>query len=337
MVALLEFIEQIGSHGQLSVQVEDVKIQEFLQVHARILRAKDAGMRIKAQDLVLESGQSFFADEINFVDQDKIGQSDLFPGNLGFFELGRKLLSIDNGDDRIQPRVLLELRNVQERLRNRARIGHAGRFDEDIVELIAFQQLLDAFDQIFPNGAANAAVAQFDHIFGLRFNQFPVDSGFADFVDDHSEPVIGLLFQDIIKECGFPRTEEPGEDADSDHFVRHHRIKQKRAIQHGRIALKGNAKVALHQPAFLQRLESTVLGDRLERAGSELDRHEPINFGHPDSASLKVRRENPSGIGGHVLADATFFLGHTAPMDYMTLYGFGAGDTAFSRHFEFSW
>jgi hypothetical protein len=114
-------------------------------------------------------------------------------------------------------------------------------------------------------------------------------------------------------------------------------MKQKRAIRLGRIALKDNAKVGLHQPCLLQRLECTVFGDRLERAGSELDRQKAMKFGYPDPASFKVRREKPWSIGGHVLADATFFLCHTAPMDYVTLYRLGTGDAAFSRHCEFSW
>ena len=57
-----------------------------------------------------------------------------------------------------------------------------------------------------------------------------VDADLTNLVDNHPEPVIGLLFQDVIQQGRFACTEKPGEDADRDHFSWRHKKERKRAI-----------------------------------------------------------------------------------------------------------
>ena len=75
----------------------------------------------------------------------------------------------------------------------------------------------------------DTAVAEFHHIFGLGLDEFTVDADLADLVDNHSEPKIGLFFQDVIQQRRFACTEKPGEDADRDHFSRRHKKETKKS------------------------------------------------------------------------------------------------------------
>jgi hypothetical protein len=90
--------------------------------------------------------------------------------------------------------------------------------------------------------------------------------------------------------------------------------------------------VVLHQTGLLQCDESTVLGNCLQGAGCELNSHKAVKFRNPDPFGLQVGGEQSRGIGGYVLTDAAFLLGHTAPVDDVALARFGTCNTAFSRH-----
>ncbi len=103
-----------------------------------------------------------------------------------------------------------------------------------------------------------------------------------------------------------------------------------------RIALINSSKIVLHQTGLLQRLESAILGNCFQGAGRQLDSHKAIKFRNPDSFRLQIGGEQSRRIGGDVLTNAPFFLGHTAPVNDVTLRRFGACDAAFSSHNESS-
>jgi hypothetical protein len=97
-----------------------------------------------------------------------------------------------------------------------------------------------------------------------------------------------------------------------------------------------NANLALNQPCLLKCSESAVFRDCFECARRQFDSHEAVQLRHPDPAGLQVRGEKPWGVGGDMLTDAAFFLGQAAPVNNVTLYRFGACDTALSSHDEIS-
>jgi hypothetical protein len=103
-----------------------------------------------------------------------------------------------------------------------------------------------------------------------------------------------------------------------------------------RNALTNNPKIALNQTGLLQGLESTVLADGFQGTGTELYSHKTSKFRYPDPLRFQIRGEQSGCVGGDVLTNAPFFLGHPAPVNHVTLRRFGACDTAFSSHNEFS-
>ena len=97
-----------------------------------------------------------------------------------------------------------------------------------------------------------------------------------------------------------------------------------------------NANFALNQPSLFQCFESAVFSDCFKCARCQFNSHEAIQLRNPDSAGLQVWGEKSWSVGGDMLTHAAFFLGQAAPVNNVTLYRFGACDTAFSSHDEFS-
>ena len=55
-------------------------------------------------------------------------------------------------------------------------VGDAGGLDEDVVEAALFEQALDALHEVLAHGAADAAVAQFDHLILLILDKLAIDA-----------------------------------------------------------------------------------------------------------------------------------------------------------------
>jgi hypothetical protein len=133
-------------------------------------------------------------------------------------ELLLDLLRIHHGNDRIQAHVLLELRDVQERLGDRSRLRDAGGFDQQVVKAALLQEALHSLDQVGPNGAAHTAVAQLDHLIPLRLDERAIDANLPNFIDDHREFVAVILLEDEIEEGRLSGAEKAGENGNWNGF-----------------------------------------------------------------------------------------------------------------------
>lgn len=157
----------------------------------------------------------------------------MFTGGFGITHLGFDLFGIDHRDDRIHAHELLELGDIEESLGDRTGIGDAGGFDEKIIEAAFFEEILDAFDEVFANRAAEATVGHFeDFVFG-GLDEAPIDADFSDLVDDDSELIVVLLFEDVVEESGFSCAEEAGEDGYGYGFHRGIRLVWLRKLREG--------------------------------------------------------------------------------------------------------
>ena len=92
-------------------------------------------------------------------------------GALGLLlvEVLLNVLGVNQRDDAVEAEVLLDLVVDEEGLRDWCRIGHAGRLDDDTVELerargLALGELLEDDDQVLADGAADAAVHHLDNL-----------------------------------------------------------------------------------------------------------------------------------------------------------------------------
>ena len=154
-------------------------------------------------------------DEVGLVEQEKIGHGDLLARGLGLLHLLLDLLGIDHRDDRIEPHELLELRDIEEGLRDGPGIGDAGGLDEQIIEAALLEEILHALDQVLAHGAAEAAVVHLHDFLLLVFStSMPSMPILPTSLTMIGELVAVLLLEDVVEERGFSGAEEAGEDGD---------------------------------------------------------------------------------------------------------------------------
>ena len=97
--------------------------------------------------------------------------------------------------------------------------GQARGFDEDVIDRRAGRQ--NGFQgrlKIVGNGAANAAIGQFDDIFlgagvdAAALKDLAVDADIAKFIDDDGEAPAARMGQQITDQSGFPGAQKAGDD-----------------------------------------------------------------------------------------------------------------------------
>ncbi len=168
------------------------------------------------------SSSSAGDDQIDLVEQDDVGEGDLVLGFRRVLEPVRQPFGVGDGDDGVEPRVLLHVGVDEKGLRDRGGIGEAGGFDQNGVELaLAAHQALDDADEVAAHGAADAAVVHFENFFVGVHDEIVVDADFAEFIDDHREFLAVILGEDAVEQSGLARAEIAGEDGDGDFFVGH--------------------------------------------------------------------------------------------------------------------
>ena len=218
MMPRVQFVEKLRIDRELLIHVEGVHVEQLLEVHFRVVRAKHLRVRIQLSRLGFNAREVRLVHEVGLVEQEEIGHRDLLARRLGVGHLLFDLLHVHDGDDRVHPHELLERRDVQKRLRHRPRIGDARGFDEQVVEAALFQKVLHTLHQILPHRAAQAAVAHLQHFVLGAFDQRAIDADLADFIDDDGKLVAVLLLEDVVEQRGFPGAEKAGEDGDGDGF-----------------------------------------------------------------------------------------------------------------------
>lgn len=178
-------------------------------------------MRVQLADDALDFHELRLVHEVGLVHEDKVGHRDLLARGFLRLHLLLDLLGIHDGDDRVEHHDLLELRDVQECLRDRLRIRRAGGLDEDVVEAAALDELLHASDEILAHRAAHAAVVEFEDVVVRLLDECAVHADLAHLIDDDGELVAVVFLEDVVEERGLPGAEEASEDGDGDSFLAH--------------------------------------------------------------------------------------------------------------------
>ena len=197
---------------------------------------------VGGDQLVLEQ----FA-ERGFVIEHVVGRAQRIDGG---FVIGKAAFAerggIGDGDDAIDGDLGLDLGPV-EGADQRLRQGEAGGLDDDVVGPVgAGQQRLHGGDELVGDGAADAAVAQLDHVLlaaGLvaaAGEDVLVDAEFAELVDDERDALALGVGEQVADQRGLAGAEEAGDDGDGDLFA--HACAPLRAV------LADWAKRSLSQP-----------------------------------------------------------------------------------------
>ena len=106
-------------------------------------------------------------------------------------------------------------------LGDRDGFADAARFDEDVVELVHFEEFGNLFQEVGLEGTADAAVGERDDFAGIflgdvsaLFDERLVDVHFADVVHDDGDVVALLVVENVVEEGGFTGSEVTGEQCD---------------------------------------------------------------------------------------------------------------------------
>jgi hypothetical protein len=138
-------------------------------------------------------------------------------------ELAQDRRRVDDGDGGVELGDVAEARAVLAAVGERGRDGHrladAGRLDDQMVEPTLGGQPRDLDDEVFAQRAADAAVRHLDELLVRAHHvgtaeQHRVDVDLAHVVDDHGDPQVLAVGEDVSQQAGLPRSQKPGEHRD---------------------------------------------------------------------------------------------------------------------------
>ena len=193
MVMTVIGLEEVRVDVELRVeveafQVEDLGNRDFTKVH-RLLR----GARVHVLQSVDQRVHCLLGHEVGLADEDLVSEAHLTPRFLARVELGVGVFGIHQGEDGVQQVAAGHFVVHEEGLRHRPGVGQAGGFDDHAVKAqlalaALFGQVGQGAAQVFPNGAAHAAVAHLDDLLlGVDRQDVVVDVLLAELVFDHGD------------------------------------------------------------------------------------------------------------------------------------------------------
>ena len=177
---------------------------------------------VDGADAGFQSGKVRGGNEIGLVQQDHVGERDLFLRLRRSRPVLHDVLRIHDGDDGVEPESALHLVVGEKRLGDRAGVGQAGGFDQDVVELVlALEQVAEDADQVAAHGAADAAVVHLEDFFLGLDDQIFIDADLAEFVFDDGDAFAVLGGEDVVEQGGLAGAEKAGKDGDGDACIGH--------------------------------------------------------------------------------------------------------------------
>ena len=204
--------QQPGLDVEDARQVEGAPAEDAAEIHAGPLGLVHGGVRIDGPDAGLDLVQLVGGDEIDLVEQDGVGEGDLFQGLVAVVDAAEEVVRVHQRHHRVQGDLALDVLVDEERLHHRRRVGEAGGFDEDAVEAaLALEQGGDDVDQVAAHGAADAAVVHLEHFFVGVHHQVVVDALLAEFVDDDGVFLAVLFGQDPVQQGRLARAQVAGQ------------------------------------------------------------------------------------------------------------------------------
>ena len=200
---------------QCTLQVEGADIQHAIDGYIRVLRTENTRGTVDGAHPTLDALELGFTDEVGFIEQNDIGKGDLLTRLFHFIEMLLDMSRIDQRDDGIEQKLLLEVIVQKKRLCNRTGVGHAGGFDDDVVELVAtLQQLSENAQQVATHGAADAAIVGLEDFFFGTDHQLVIHADLTEFVFDDSDALAVILRKDAIEQSGLSRPQKSRQDGD---------------------------------------------------------------------------------------------------------------------------
>ncbi|MNI04790.1 hypothetical protein D3C73_577230 [compost metagenome] len=204
-------VTTMSMHRRFANCIQPPRCQEDLQWHDAPRRFQQA---ITVEVFVQPSthpGQVRGVDQIDFIQQQQIGERNLT--QLEFHLLGgfEHLSGIDDTGDAVQTNTLAQ-GGVGEGDRDACRVGNTAGFEDHIFGLLrAHQYLLDRLQQVVAHRTAHATIGQADHVTVNADDQFSIDVQRAEVVDQHGNTQAMVFAQQTIKQSGLAGPQKTGQ------------------------------------------------------------------------------------------------------------------------------
>ena len=208
MIVTVAGVEEFRLDLEDAIQIERAAFQHVRQRDLAALGAVQFCVRVDAADAGLDFGEFGLGDEVGLVQHDDVGEGDLVLGFRRILQAVAQPFGVGDGDDRIEPGVLLHVLVDEEGLRHRGRIGQARGLDDDGVELaLALHQAVEDADEVAAHGAADAAIVHLEHFLVGADDEVVVDADLAEFVDDDGVFLAVVFRQDAVEQRGLAGAE----------------------------------------------------------------------------------------------------------------------------------
>ena len=221
VVVVVVDLQEMRLDVENAIEIEGALVEHGVDLDIALLSMMKPGIGIDGADSRLDLAQFRRRNEIGLVEDDHVGEGDLVL-RLGRVAKARgQPFGVGDGDDGIEPRVLLHILINEEGLRDGRGVGEARRLENDCIEApFALHQSFHDADEIATHRAADTAVVHLENFLVGADDEFIVDADLAEFVDDHGVALAVRLAEDAVEQSGLSGAEIAGEDGHGNFFGR---------------------------------------------------------------------------------------------------------------------
>ena len=214
-MAVLVLVGRLGFAGRHHpIRLKQSHAQQQGQSHLAMAGAQDAGVGFDLLEVALQGREPLLTHQIALIQHQDVAIHHLGPGHFALVNRVAEVFSIDQGDDRIEPGRIAQVA-AQKGHRHRQGIGQPRGFHHQIVHRFGpLQDPIHRFEQLAIDRAADAAIAELNHVFAGGDDQVVVDADFAKLIHQNGGFKPLLVAENVIEQGGFAGAQKAGDDRD---------------------------------------------------------------------------------------------------------------------------
>jgi len=215
VMVLVLFLQKVRVDFHCVIKVKAADIENFGKLDLCIGSAVNPGHGVNPAQASLKRIEFCGRSEIALVEEDHVGEGDLFLCFIAVIEVKQDVPCIHERDDCINQELCLHLIVGEKCLHDGSRVSETRGFDENAIELVpAFHQIAEDADEVAAHGAADAAVVHLKEFLFRVDHEFVVDADLSKFIFDHGDSQAVLFGEDAVEQGGFACSEKAGENGD---------------------------------------------------------------------------------------------------------------------------
>jgi len=208
-------LEEFRVDFRRAAEIEAADLEHLVQRDIAAECPVDRGDRVYPADAPLEGAEVGRGHKVGLVQEDHVGEGHLLHRLVVGVEVGRDMLRVHHGHDRVETEAAAHLVVREEGLRDGRGVGEARRLYEDAVQpVLALEEAPQDADQVAAHGAADAPVVHLEKLLVALDDELVVDAHLAKLVLDHGQLSPVPLREDPVEQGCLSGAEESGEDGD---------------------------------------------------------------------------------------------------------------------------